>query len=173
MLKAMVKDDARAILHILRDRETAWWSDDFRCKNYYEAVDFIKGGNETSDFIQYGIFRKESNTVMGYLQLIFTKSIENGNDCELGYALSKDLRRNGYMSEAVNAACDYLFKDESINRVTLRILPSNLPSLGVARKCRFCYVDEPIEKKRKRFLDDQPLDLYVRYRPAAEMNSAA
>lgn len=47
-----------------------------------------------------------------------------------------------------------MLRDESINRITLEILNNNLPSLGVARKCRFSYVDEPIEKKHKRFLDD-------------------
>ena len=77
------------------------------------------------------------------------------------------------MSEAVNAICDHLFMDESINRITLEILNNNLPSLGVARKCSFSYVDEPIEKKHKRFLDDQPVDLYVRRRPDTDMSLAA
>ena len=46
ILKALVKEDAGAILHILSDRETAWWSDDFSMKSLDEAVDFIDWGNE-------------------------------------------------------------------------------------------------------------------------------
>ena len=69
VLKALAKEDARAILHIFSDRETAWWSDGFRMKNLDEAVDFIDWGNEASYVIHYGIFRKESETAIGYIQI--------------------------------------------------------------------------------------------------------
>ena len=59
ILKALAKEDARAILHILSDRETAWWSDDFRMRSRDEAIDFIAWGNEAIDVIHYGLFRKE------------------------------------------------------------------------------------------------------------------
>ena len=173
ILKALAKEDAGAILHILSDRETAWWSDDFSMKSLDEAVDFIDWGNEAIDVIHYGLFRKESEKAIGYIQIKLPGCNVNPDARELGYALSKDFRRQGYMSEAVNAVCDYLFQDDSIKRITLEILNSNLPSLGVARKCLFSYVDEPIEKKQKRFLDDQPQDLYIRSRPDTVMSYAA
>ena len=69
------------------------------------------------------------------------------DDRELGYAMSKDYRRQGYMTEAVKVVCNHLFQNETIKRVTLEILPENLPSLGVARKCGFSLVAEPEEKK--------------------------
>lgn len=93
ILKALVKEDASAILHILSDRETAWWSDYFKMRSLDEAIDFIDWGNEATDVIHYGLFRKES--------------------------------------------------------------------------------EKAIEKKHKRFLDDQPEDLYVRRRPDADMSFAA
>ena len=152
ILKALAKEDARAILHILSDRETAWWSDDFRMRSRDEAIDFIAWGNEAIDVIHYGLFRKELEkaitdktvlvSVMGVNNEIGV--IQNLNARELGYALSKDYRRQGYMSEAVNAICDHLFRDASINRITLEILNNNQPSLGVASKCGFSYVDVPI-----------------------------
>lgn len=52
-------------------------------------------------------------------------------------------------------------QNETIKFVTLEILPENLPSLGVARKCGFSLVVEPEEKKHRRFLDDKSLNLYV------------
>ena len=77
------------------------------------------------------------------------------------------------MSEAVNAVCNHLFKNGYIKRITLEILPDNLPSLGVARKCGFSFVEEPEEKKHLRFLNDKPLDLYVRERmPIASDNNS-
>lgn len=137
ILKALVKEDASAILHILSDRETAWWSDDFKMRSLDEAIDFIDWGNEAIDVIHYGLFRKESEKAIGYIQIKLPECSGIKDARELGYALSKNFRKQGYMSEAVNAICDHLFRDESINRITLEILNNNLPSLGVARKCRF------------------------------------
>ena len=171
ILKAMEKKDAKALLYTLSDRETAWLTDEFVHTNQYAVINFIEWGNDSSEVILYGIFRKESNNVIGYMQIKLPECTGIGDARELGYALSKQYRRRGYMSEAVNAVCDYLFQDEAINRISLEIHNNNLPSLGVAHKCRFSYVDEPIDKKQKRFLDGQPLDLYVRYRPIVEMSS--
>lgn len=144
ILKALAKEDARAILHILSDRETAWWSDDFRMRSRDEAIDFIAWGNEAIDVIHYGLFRKELEKAIGYIQIKLPKCTGIKDARELGYALSKDYRRQGYMSEAVNAICDHWFRDASINRITLEILNNNQPSLGVASKCGFSYVDVPI-----------------------------
>ena len=42
ILKALVKEDASAILHILSDRETVWWADDFKMRSLDEAIDLLK-----------------------------------------------------------------------------------------------------------------------------------
>ena len=164
ILKAMEEKDAESILKIKGDKETAWWSDDFRCYDLDDAVDFIVWGNEEIGILQYGIFLKDSDDVIGYVQVKIPKATGIRNERELGYVLSKEYRRRGYMSEAVNAICNHLFLDKTIWRITLEILPDNLPSLGVARKCGFSFVEELEEQKHRRFLDDKSLDLYVRYR---------
>ena len=121
----------------------------------------------------YGVFRKESDDVIGYVQIKLAPITGKIDVRELGYAMSKEYRRRGYMSEAVNAVCNHLFQNEHIKRITLEILPDNLPSLGVARKCGFSFVEEPEEKKHLRFLDDKPLDLYVHERmPIASDNNS-
>ncbi len=164
ILKAMEEKDAESILKIKGDKETAWWSDDFRCYDLDDAVDFIVWGNEEIGILQYGIFLKDSDDVIGYVQVKIPKATGIRNERELGYVLSKEYRRRGYMSEAVNAICNHLFLDKTIWRITLEILPDNLPSLGVARKCGFSFVEELEEQKHRRFVDDKSLDLYVRYR---------
>ena len=70
ILKALVKEDASAILHILSDRETAWWSDDFKMRSLDEAIDFIDWGNEAIDVIHYGLFRKESEKAIVNIETI-------------------------------------------------------------------------------------------------------
>ncbi|MDY4563251.1 MAG: GNAT family N-acetyltransferase [Candidatus Cryptobacteroides sp.] len=96
ILKALVKEDASAILHILSDRETAWWSDDFKMRSLDEAIDFIDWGNEAIDVIHYGLFRKESEKAIGYIQIKLPKCSGIKDARKLGYALSKNFRKQGY-----------------------------------------------------------------------------
>lgn len=172
ILKAMKEKDARALLSTVGDSETAWWSDDY-IYDLDETIEFIEFNNLGIDTLLYGVFRKESDDVIGYVQIKLSPITGKIDVRELGYAMSKEYRRRGYMSEAVNAVCNHLFQNEYIKRITLEILPDNLPSLGVARKCGFSFVEEPEEKKHLRFLDDKPLDLYVRERmPIASDNNS-
>lgn len=172
ILKALKEKDARALLSTVGDSETSWWSDDY-IYDLDETIEFIEFNNLRIDTLLYGVFRKESDDVIGYVQIKLSPITGKIDVREMGYAMSKEYRRRGYMSEAVNAVCNHLFQNEHIKRITLEILPDNLPSLGVARKCGFSFVDEPEEKKHLRFLDDKPLDLYVRERmPIASDNNS-
>lgn len=172
ILKTLREKDARASLSTVGDSETAWWSDDY-IYDLDETIEFIEFNNQGIDTLLYGVFRKESDDVIGYVQIKLAPITGKIDVRELGYAMSKEYRRRGYMSEAVNAVCNHLFQNEYIKRITLEILPDNLPSLGVARKCGFSFVEEPEEKKHLRFLDDKPLDLYVRERmPIASDNNS-
>ena len=172
ILKALKEKDARALLSAVGDSETAWWSDDY-IYDLDETIEFIEFNNLGIDTLLYGVFRKESDDVIGYVQIKLAPITGKIDVRELGYAMSKEYRRQGYMSEAVNAVCNHLFQNEYIKRITLEILPDNLPSLGVARKCGFSFVEEPEEKKHLRFLDDKPLDLYVHERmPIASDNNS-
>ena len=172
ILKTLREKDARALLSTVGDSETAWWSDDY-IYDLDETIEFIEFNNQGIDTLLYGVFRKESDDVIGYVQIKLAPITGKIDVRELGYAMSKEYRRQGYMSEAVNAVCNHLFQNEYIKRITLEILPDNLPSLGVARKCGFSFVEEPEEKKHLRFLDDKPLDLYVRERmPIASDNNS-
>ena len=172
ILKAMTEKDARALLSTVGDIGTAWWSDDY-IYDLNETIEFIEFNNQGIDTLLYGVFRKESDDVIGYVQIKLSPITGKIDVRELGYAMSKEYRRRGYMSEAVNAVCNHLFQNEYIKRITLEILPDNLPSQGVARKCGFSFVEEPEEKRHLRFLDDKPLDLYVRERmPIASDNNS-
>ena len=155
ILKTLREKDARALLSTVGDSETAWWSDDY-IYDLDETIEFIEFNNQGIDTLLYGVFRKESDDVIGYVQIKLAPITGKIDVRELGYAMSKEYRRRGYMSEAVNAVCNHLFQNEHIKRITLEILPDNLPSLGVARKCGFSFVEEPEEKKHLRFLDDKP-----------------
>lgn len=118
ILKAMKENDARALLSTVGDSETAWWSDDY-IYDLDETIEFIEFNNQGIDTLLYGVFRKESDDVIGYVQIKLSPITGKIDVRELGYAMSKEYRRRGYMSEAVNAVCNHLFQNEYIKRITL------------------------------------------------------
>lgn len=56
---------------------------------------------------------------------------------ELGYAIAREYRRMGYMTEALFAFLDWLYECPFCTGARLRILPANLPSLKTAESCGF------------------------------------
>lgn len=59
---------------------------------------------------------------------------------ELGYIIyDKQNYGQGYVSEALSLFVNYIFKVKLINRLEIRILPSNIASEKVAVKCGFSY----------------------------------
>ena len=42
VLRALEENDAKALLNTIGDRETAWWSDDFRRHNLPDFVTFLR-----------------------------------------------------------------------------------------------------------------------------------
>lgn len=172
VLKAIECHDAMELFDILHDAQTAWWADLPIYSTLHDVLDFIDWGNWSGDIIQYGLFERESDTLIGFLQVKLPQCTGRSDAMELGYVLSKDHRGQGYMPEAVNAVCEDIFRDGAIRRITLEILPDNGPSRSVARKCGFSLVGQSEEERELRFLDDRPLDLFVRENPAVSSAAA-
>ena len=56
---------------------------------------------------------------------------------ELGYAVARECRRRGYMTEALLGFLDWLYECPACVGATLSIRGANLPSARVAEKCGF------------------------------------
>lgn len=160
-LRAMSSSDCDSLFTILNDSDTTWWADLPRYETKSDVQDFIDWGNNRFAGLQYGIYEKGSDKVIGFLQVKEFYSIAKFHERELGYVLSKDYRGRGYMSEAVQAVCDHIFSDDMIHTISLEVLPDNGPSQGVARKCGFVLEPQPEGKREFRYLDGQPLDRLV------------
>lgn len=59
------------------------------------------------------------------------------NSCFVGYHLDESVQGNGYMSEALLAGCDFMFKYYRLHRIEADILPTNERSLACAKRCGF------------------------------------
>ena len=57
---------------------------------------------------------------------------------ELGYAISREWRNRGYMTEALEGFLDWLFQWPFCSGALLSIQSENVPSKRVAEKCGFC-----------------------------------
>ena len=170
VLKAMSSSDCDNLRLILRDPETAWWFDSFVLDDRKLIEFVIHSGNMSKDSRQYGIYEKGSDTVIGLIQVYIRW---NENERELGYVLSKDYRGKGYMTEAVKTVCDRIFYNPAVDAVTLRVLPSNLPSQAVARKTGFVLEPQQEWEKETTFLDNLPMDRLVLTRKRHLSNRAA
>ena len=69
----------------------------------------------------------------------YTILIQRGSFCScfLGYKLDKDWLRQGLMSEAVNECVRIAFEELGLHRIEANIMPRNIASLGVVRRCGF------------------------------------
>ena len=65
--------------------------------------------------------------------------------CFLGYKLDKNWLRQGLMSEAVNECVRIAFEELGLHRIEANIMPHNIASLGVVRRCGF--VEEGLARK--------------------------
>lgn len=55
----------------------------------------------------------------------------------VGYHLDKDCLHKGYMTEALQAACEYAFSELKLHRIQADIMPHNAPSVSCVKRCGF------------------------------------
>ncbi len=58
---------------------------------------------------------------------------------QLGYHMDKEYTGQGIMTEAVNAACELMFEVMQLHRIEAFILPENLKSIALIKRCGFEY----------------------------------
>ena len=118
-LRAMSSSDCDNLFTILNDADTTWWADLPHYETRYDVQDFIDWGNYRFAGLQYGIYEKGSDKVIGLLQVKEFYSIDRFHERELGYVLSKDYRGRGYMSEAEDERELRFLDDQPLDRLVL------------------------------------------------------
>ena len=81
------------------------------------------------------LIRKSDRTVVGSADF---KNIPNNNgEVEIGYGLGKEYEHNGYMTEAVQAMCNWALKQNGVSAVIAETEVDNLPSQRILHRCGF------------------------------------
>jgi RimJ/RimL family protein N-acetyltransferase len=107
-------------------------------RNVDDACAFMRQKNEewTVDASRcYGVWLKEEDAQIGQ---IYMKNINwDIPSAELSYFIGKSCQRRGYTCESIESILALVFTEMQFHRISLRILPSNTPSLELARKLGF------------------------------------
>ena len=138
-LRAMVEEDAKDVLEILSNKETAELGGVNPLTSMDEALDFIKNyvpGGHLVSIVKEG----EQEEVIGILEvypkyLFFGSEAPNYSYC-LGFYIKKGHRGQGYMTEAVKAVKEDLFS-QGVSQVPAGVFPRNEASKRVVLKCGF------------------------------------
>lgn len=159
VVRSLNRCDIDDVYDIMSDIETARAADFAPMESLIDAESLIRHSDDYS-FRVFGICEKGSDKVIGLIQAVVLWESEI-YDATVGYLLSKDFRRRGYMTEVLDALCDVLFNEEGFDRLFITLLPTNEASLGVAQGVGFTYVEEDEAKKELQCTDLRPLDRYV------------
>lgn len=81
---------------------------------------------------KWGIVLKENGELIGDISVNLL--LEQEDCCEIGYVLSKKYWNRGFMTEALKAVINYLFKEANFNRIQLRHHLDNKGSGRVMQK---------------------------------------
>ena len=84
----------------------------------------------------YLVLRQQPGEIIGLAGL---NNIVRGafRSCFLGYKLGEEFQHQGYMSEGVTALCRWGLEKQGLHRIEANIMPRNLPSIAVAKRCGF------------------------------------
>jgi RimJ/RimL family protein N-acetyltransferase len=66
-----------------------------------------------------------------------TESPQGREEVEIGYSILAEFRRNGYVTEAINALVPWIFAHSDVHSVCAQTYPHLAASIGVLRKCGF------------------------------------
>lgn len=122
-------------------------NDDYTCRMtgmpVFKTSEMVKRFMDNWAERAYAITEKGYDKVIGIIQ---TPLFWWDRRAEIGYWLLKDCRGKGYMSEAVKAVSEELFKKWWCNEIRIYVFEGNVASERVALKCGFhpmydCYKD--------------------------------
>ncbi len=97
----------------------------------FDCDSFLSGS-----LVPFWITLKGSNDIIGRVSF-FNLAYGGMMNCATGYHLDQDHTGKGYMTEALNASCSFMFKEYKMHRIEAFILPENVPSLKLIERAGF------------------------------------
>ncbi|MBR2565268.1 MAG: GNAT family N-acetyltransferase [Paenibacillus sp.] len=134
--------------------------------------DWKMTGEQLNDFLQFvigsyagfdpqdvrimlAVIHQESQQLIGWCG-VFPNDMLDPSDREVAYAISRDHRNQGYITEAVGALTSYLFEYTSLTRIVGIVKTYNPASRRVLERTGFKYVNQ------RRLSDGEVYDYFER-----------
>ena len=134
ILRKIVDDDAEALYrNIYNNFEYFKFYYQFpfeSFEDYKPLVEKYKKWYENGNHFRWGIVLKETNEIIGLVQL-HGKDVSN-NNCKIGYIIGYNYTNKGYAKEAVKAVIDFGLNILNYHRIDAEIVTENEPSIRVA-----------------------------------------
>ncbi|WP_458464072.1 GNAT family N-acetyltransferase [Paenibacillus sp.] len=122
-----------------------------------EFLQFVVGSYEQFNpedvRILLAVVHNEDQHIIGWCG-VFPNDMLDSADREVAYAISRDYRNQGYITEAVQALTAYLFKHTLLNRIVGIVKPFNQPSRKVLEHTGFRYIS------RRKLVDQENYDYF-------------
>ncbi|MCR4689384.1 MAG: GNAT family N-acetyltransferase [Saccharofermentans sp.] len=99
----------------------------------YDVNAFLAG-----ELVPLWVSLKDTGELIGRVSF-FNIAYGGMMNCAAGYHLDEAHTGQGYMTEALAAACDFMFEEYKMHRIEAFILPENEPSLALVRRLGFDY----------------------------------
>lgn len=119
----------------------AQWEPD-RDESYYtkggqtKAMLRAEQGWKTGTRFLFLMHRQTDEALLGSIHFLNVVH-EPFKSCRLGYKIDQTAANNGYMTEGLDAALEFIFDIQGINRVEVNVMERNRPSLRVLEKLGF------------------------------------
>ncbi len=145
ILRQWEESDAQPLIQMTAKEHIATWLPEWKsCSEW--ALPWIKGSaqkgyelqNPMEHFMTWAIVLKESNQLIG---MINVGSDEFGKkEVGTGYFIDGDYENKGYMTEALRALCEWIFRTYHYDHIATMIQTDNAASITVAKKVGFNYI---------------------------------
>lgn len=156
ILRAIHQSDAQFVHRNFSDFQTVLYSNALEPPSLEKVEQMIDKWQENfkqQQVIRWGITIKEQNLVIGSCG--YKKIITKHRRAEIGYEIFVEYRRQGFMSEALNAVIQFGFEIIELNRIEATVNSDNLASILLLKKLGF--TEEGIlrdyEFKQDKFID--------------------
>lgn len=123
------------------------WLINFHIKSNKEFLEAVP--NIQNQLLCLGIILKETNEFIGWCCTGLKDELPPPNR-EIAYAISKDYRCKGYITQAAKGLIKYLFENTNVMELNAIVLTYNIPSNRVIQKCGFNYISS-IEIENQEF----------------------
>ena len=150
MIDQLTKQDRDEIYAIFSDPKVVENYDVERFKDVTEAdnlVEYFNARFDSNTGIRWAVRQKQTGKVIGSAG--FTTWNEYDHSAMLGYDLAYAYWNQGFATEMLQALLDFAFSDAFpfyLNRIEALILPHNIASIKLVKKCGFIYEGEMRDK---------------------------